>query len=109
MLRALLVKGIESRAECEQLFVDSSVLFRWDSGELPGLFSLALEEKSSDSSEHAFQYQRHQQWTQKGEQEEVFYSMAATIVRLEENSYRQSWEEAEAVLFLPLSASSREV
>lgn len=44
-----------------------------------------------------------------GQQEEVFYSMTATIVRLEENSYRQSWEEAEAVLFLPLSASSREV
>lgn len=28
--------------------------------------------------------------------------MAATIVRLEENSYRQSWKEAEAALFLPL-------
>lgn len=44
-----------------------------------------------------------------GQQEEIFYSMAATIVRLEENSYRQSWKEAEAVLFLPLSVSSGEV
>lgn len=33
-----------------------------------------------------------------GQQEEIFYSMAATIVRLEDNSYRQSWKEAEAVL-----------
>lgn len=44
-----------------------------------------------------------------GQQEEIFYSMAATIVRLEEISYRQSWKEAKAVLFLPLSASSGEV
>lgn len=35
--------------------------------------------------------------------------MAATIVRLEENSYRQSWKEAEAVLFLALSAFSEGV
>lgn len=33
-----------------------------------------------------------------GQQEEIFYSMAATIVRLEENSYRQSWKETEAAL-----------
>ena len=34
-----------------------------------------------------------------GQQEEIFYSMAATRVRLEENSYRLSWKEAEAFLF----------
>lgn len=33
-----------------------------------------------------------------GQQEEIFYSMAATRVRLEEKSYRLSWKEAEAFL-----------
>lgn len=40
-----------------------------------------------------------------GQQEEIFYSMAATIVRLEESGYRRSWREA--FLFLPLSGVFR--